>query len=449
VISASTPRKAELGMTSEFRIALLQCPEANSDIEKKYNHIYNVESIKDLVRVFIETKVDLVVVGPKFKGKEKLKKVYGVYRTPFLFVNSAEKNISCDEFCCKNVESFDQIHKAISDFSGQILSARVQRENKRMNFVLNGITQFTQGVVHTTKDLFISETKNFFKKKFKVSRCHWVEVKTGSSKLPPILKLKQELENQKVDQGSLISSLDSCSVELFRSEFFQIWKNKKGEYLSLLWIPQNENLSQCIILNKVLIKNRVEFESFFHALVPFLKRRWDLCMTVGEAQQQVYKDSLTSLYNQKFLNEVVEKKIEENKRYKTPFSVLFIDVDHFKKVNDSLGHVVGSGVLTQMGDLLQEQIRTSDYAFRYGGDEFIILLSHTEGEDAVNVAERVRKKVENFHFSVNKVEVRITVSIGLAFFPLHAQSAVEIIQIADEAMYYGKNKSRNIVYKAG
>ena len=140
--------------------------------------------------------------------------------------------------------------------------------------------------------------------------------------------------------------------------------------------------------------------------------------------------------------------MEENRRYDTPFSVLFIDVDHFKRVNDSMGHVVGSGVLKQLGDVLTDQIRSSDYAFRYGGDEFIILLSHTEGIEAENVAERIRKQVEKQVFSVNKVDVQITISIGLAFYPEHAQSAEEIVRIADEAMYYGKNKSRNIVYKA-
>ena len=75
-------------------------------------------------------------------------------------------------------------------------------------------------------------------------------------------------------------------------------------------------------------------------------------------------------------------------------------------------------------------------------------MSHTEGQDAVNVAERIRREVENFPFKQQGIQVRITVSIGLAFYPKHAQSAEEIIRIADEAMYYGKNKSRNIVYKA-
>lgn len=129
-------------------------------------------------------------------------------------------------------------------------------------------------------------------------------------------------------------------------------------------------------------------------------------------------------------------------------SVLFIDVDHFKRVNDSLGHIVGSGVLKELGALLQGQIRTSDYAFRYGGDEFIVLLSHTAGQDAELVAERIRAKVEKSLFTVSEIEVKITVSIGLAFYPDHAQSADEIIRIADEAMYYGKHKSRNVVYKA-
>jgi diguanylate cyclase (GGDEF)-like protein len=321
-------------------------------------------------------------------------------------------------------------------------------KTKNMKFTLEGTTDFTMSVLHTTKDMFISETKKFFTTRFKLESCHWVEVKPASSKLPPILKLKQELEKQKVNQGSLISVLDNCTSEIAHQPGYQIWKTNSGDYLALLWIPLDDNLSQCVILNKIQIKSRRNFESLLKALGPFLYRRWNLCMTVGEAQQQVYKDSLTNLYTQKFLNEVVAKKIEEYKRYKTAFSILFIDVDHFKRVNDSLGHVIGSGVLKEMGNLLEEQIRHSDYAFRYGGDEFIVLLSHTEGDDAVRVAERIRSRVEAHDFDVNGICVNITVSIGLAFFPVHADSAEDIIRIADEAMYYGKNKSRNIVYKA-
>ncbi len=435
-------------MTNNLRIVLLQCPEVTEEIQRTYSRTLHSHTAKDLVRLLIEREVDVVVVGPEFENKSKLKKVFQAYQVPFLFLEKGPQASPSPDFCFEVTSPGEPSLEGIKRFMEPILRLQVERENRLMKFTLEGASEFTRNVVHTSKDLFIPEVKNYFFNQFKLESFYWVEVKAQSSKLPPILKLKQELENQKVDQGSLIRVLDSCSSEIAQSDDFQIWKTSSGEYLALLWIHQGDNFSQCLILNKVQFKSRMNFQSLIEALIPFLCRRWSLCLSVADAQRQVYKDSLTELYNQKFLNEVLTKKIEEYKRYKTPFSILFIDVDHFKRVNDSLGHVIGSTVLKQMGDLLSEQIRNSDYAFRYGGDEFIILLSHTEGQDAENVAERVREKVENFDFNVDGIQVKITVSIGLAFFPVHADSARDIIRIADEAMYYGKNKSRNIVYKA-
>ena len=99
-------------------------------------------------------------------------------------------------------------------------------------------------------------------------------------------------------------------------------------------------------------------------------------------EKLVYKDSVTDLYNQKFLYEVLDRKIQAYRRYKEEFSILFIDVDHFKKINDNHGHLVGSKVLVEVGDLLKSKLRGTDYAFRYGGDEFVILLSRANKTQA-------------------------------------------------------------------
>ncbi len=435
-------------MNSDLKVALLNCSKLTEQFEVFSQWLYQVNSPKDLVRLLIEKDVDLVVASGPESMVGKWRKVSQAYQVPFLILGSAEKFKKCDDFVVGFIDKNSDLGACLQSCKDVILRFQSERQLSQMEYVLEHTTNFTDRVLHTTKDLFISDAKSFFKNYYKMENCHWVSVRPSSSKLPAILKLKQELENQKVDQGGLIQDLDDCATEIVNNCHFQIWKTNRGEYLAMIWIHEEDQASQCIVLNKIQIRKRTEFQAFLAALIPFLNRRWSLCQLVGEAQSQVYRDSLTDLYNQKFLMEVVAKKIEEYRRYKTPFSILFLDVDHFKRVNDSLGHIVGSGVLKKMGDLLMEQIRTSDFAFRYGGDEFIILLSHTEGEDAVNVAERIRKEVENSPFAVNGLKVRITVSIGLAFFPTHADSAEDIIRIADEAMYYGKNKSRNIVYKA-
>lgn len=431
-------------MILDPKLALLDISPLTPHLENKYTYLYQVKGIKNLVRLLIEKPVDLVILPAKIHSIKKLEKIFDAYQVPFLLVG--EKEPSSSRFF--NCEQLGDVEKKILNMDFHMETYRISRENNRVKFAMIHLKEFTDTVIHTTRDLFVAELKTFFSKKFKVESCHWVEVNTTSSKLPPILKLKQELEKQKVDQGALISDLDGYGMEMASEENFQIWKNSQGEYLCMIWLSLESQRDQYFILNKLQLRNRMEFQYFLEYFHSFLARRWALSQKVGDAQQQVYLDSLTSLYNQRFLGEVLAKKIEEHKRYNTPFSVLFIDVDHFKRVNDSLGHVIGSGVLGEMGDLLKGLIRNSDYAFRYGGDEFILLLSHTEGDDAVVVAERVRQAVEKNCFKINGIEVRITVSIGLAFFPMHARSAEEIIRIADEAMYYGKNKSRNIVYKA-
>ncbi len=434
---------------NDLNIVLLQCSELTDIIESEYSRVYQVDSLKDLVRVLIEKPVDLILLSTQFDSFDKLEKIFKRYHVPFLFVGPVQPpRLLKEESFIKTLDDPTTLLETIKSYFSEISHFRVQRENAKLKFTMDKVIDFFNKVVHTTKVQFTTEVKGYFNRSFKMESCHWVEVKAQTSKLPPILKLKQELEKLKINQGSLISDLGEYSIELLQKKNYQIWKNGHGEYLVMLWVHQDEMVSQCIILNKIQIHSLVTFQALIEKLHSVLARRWDLCLQVGEALKQVYRDSLTNLYNQRFLTETLAKKIEEYRRYKTPFSVLFIDVDHFKRVNDSLGHLVGSGVLQELGKLLKGQIRNSDYAFRYGGDEFIILLSHTEGDDAVNVAERIRQAVESFPFKLQGVQVNITVSIGLAFYPKHADSADEIIRIADEAMYYGKNKSRNIVYKA-
>ena len=437
-----------LGMINSLKVALLHGHNYISEIEAHHARVFRTTNLKNLVRLLLEKPVDLIVIPTDTVPVNKLIKIYDEYQVPVLFVGGKTPRIKQSQLCFGWAENVENINSEIINMSEKIKFQRIHRENVKVRYIIDNVRKFSDTMVYTTKDLFISGLKEFFKRSFKMDSCHWVEVKPSSSKLPPILKLKNELENQKVSQLGLIRDLDNCTMEVCYQDEFQIWKTNSGDYLVMIWIPQSNNTSQCVILNKIKIKNHNHFRDLIHDLSPLLKRRWDICLRVGEAQEQVYQDSLTSLYNQRFLTEVLDKKIEENKRYKTPFSVLFIDVDHFKRVNDSLGHVIGSGVLMKLGDLLKKQIRNSDYAFRYGGDEFIILLSHTEGEDAVLVSERIRAQVEKENFEFDGIKVKITVSIGLAFFPEHAKSAESIIRIADEAMYYGKNKSRNIVYKA-
>ncbi len=193
---------------------------------------------------------------------------------------------------------------------------------------------------------------------------------------------------------------------------------------------------------------RLKDSELMYAYEQILTAQLNQAMTYNLVQNLTFKDDLTELYNQRYLPVVLEQELSRASRTTHEFSVLFLDVDFFKMVNDTKGHLVGSSVLVELSKIFKNGIRTTDFAFRYGGDEYVIVLSGANSENAVRVAERLRKKTADTVFSVNGTQVRITVSIGIATYPEHAKSTSELMNMADEAMYYGKNKSRNVVYLA-
>ncbi|OFZ20892.1 MAG: hypothetical protein A2X94_05130 [Bdellovibrionales bacterium GWB1_55_8] len=160
----------------------------------------------------------------------------------------------------------------------------------------------------------------------------------------------------------------------------------------------------------------------------------------------VYVDDATGLYNTRYLNYVLDREITQYQTTKKPFAVLFLDADRFKNVNDSHGHLAGTKILHELGTQLRKLVRDSDTCFRYGGDEFVAVLSSCDLNTAKTVAERIRASVEAETFLQSEgLNFKLTVSIGVALFPEHADSKQAIIDAADHAMYSSKRSTRNAV----
>ena len=160
-------------------------------------------------------------------------------------------------------------------------------------------------------------------------------------------------------------------------------------------------------------------------------------------------DDCTDLYNVRHLNFVLDTEIYRSNRYQYEFSLIFLDLDHFKEVNDTHGHLVGSKLLREMAELIRGSLRLIDYAFRYGGDEFVILLPQTGKESANVVARRLHERVNEKKFMAEEgLNLHLTPSIGLATYPVDATTKAEMIRLADEAMYLVKNTSRNNIAAA-
>lgn len=159
-------------------------------------------------------------------------------------------------------------------------------------------------------------------------------------------------------------------------------------------------------------------------------------------------DSLTGIYNRKYLNEKLAEQVNYASDAHSVFSILMIDVDHFKAYNDTYGHVAGDKVLSRLGPLLKAQLRSSGFVARYGGEEFFALLPEVGVKDAVTVAERIRTTVADEPFGESGDEVRLTLSIGVATFEDRGETPESLIAAADKALYRAKKNGRNRVIKA-
>ena len=168
-----------------------------------------------------------------------------------------------------------------------------------------------------------------------------------------------------------------------------------------------------------------------------------------QAREKAFVDDVTELYNVRYLLSALDREVNRADRANLKLSVLFLDLDRFKLVNDSHGHLVGSRVLKDFGALLQDSIRAIDTVGRYGGDEFTILLVDTDHDGAIHVAERIRAMVEETRFGADRgLALELTVSIGVSTFPQHGETRESLIDFADKAMYLGKAQGRNLVCSA-
>lgn len=165
-----------------------------------------------------------------------------------------------------------------------------------------------------------------------------------------------------------------------------------------------------------------------------------------ELKKLATQDALTGLYTRREFERQFLDELNRARRYNRPLSLLWIDVDNFKSVNDRYGHLVGDEVLHQLGLLIQSSIRNIDYAGRYGGEELVIILPELDELKAVEMGERLRKIVEDTKVDVDMADgVFVTISVGVASFPAHGATPECLFEVADKAMYKAKRNGRNRV----
>lgn len=192
------------------------------------------------------------------------------------------------------------------------------------------------------------------------------------------------------------------------------------------------------VFNNMVVRLRVGREAL-DAANETLRRKNE------ELERLSVTDGLTGLYNRRRLMEAVNDEARRSQRLKHTFALLMVDVDHFKKYNDSFGHPAGDGVLARVAAILREATREVDLVARYGGEEFLVMLPETGMPEAQEIAERIRARIAEENFPGR----RMTVSIGVAEFPLHGDTPEQVIAAADEALYEAKREGRDKVRRAG
>ena len=163
-------------------------------------------------------------------------------------------------------------------------------------------------------------------------------------------------------------------------------------------------------------------------------------------KQLAYVDGLTGIHNRRYFEMRIVEELERASRFQGRMSVIMVDIDHFKKMNDEFGHLLGDEMLRAVSSILKQQLRKMDMVCRYGGDEFAIVVPETTGESAMRVAEKLRRQVETHFFP--GVPRPVTISCGVADYPAHGVTRDEVVAAADSALYLAKQAGRNRVASA-
>jgi two-component system, cell cycle response regulator len=193
----------------------------------------------------------------------------------------------------------------------------------------------------------------------------------------------------------------------------------------------------------------VRFEELLLRLRRVLKERrltQERVQMLDKLKRLSITDGLTKLYNSRYFYNQLKAEIDRTARYQRPLSLLLMDIDQFKEYNDSFGHLEGDQVLLRLGQVIRSCLRKMDSAYRYGGEEFTVILPETEGDEAATVAERIRSSVslETFYPKGQNENFTITISIGVTEY-IHDEEIAIFVQRADKAMYLSKQSGRNRV----
>ena len=221
-----------------------------------------------------------------------------------------------------------------------------------------------------------------------------------------------------------------------------------SRYMAYPLIIRDTPIGVTIVVDEMVLSERDD--KILKQYLNQLEISYDKSLLHKKVKDLAIKDGLTGLYNHRYLKERLELEMQTAKRIQHPLSLIFFDIDHFKKYNDINGHPMGDMLLRSVADILRKTSRVTDIPCRYGGEEFMIILTHTNIEGAKIKAEKLRRLIEETEFPNQEKQPNgnLTVSIGVSEMPIHADDLTHLIDVADAALYKAKESGRNNVVVA-
>jgi len=253
------------------------------------------------------------------------------------------------------------------------------------------------------------------------------------------LELLDELASREIDTPVIITTG-------FGDEKTVVQAMKRGAYDYIVKEPDLGHLDLLPLIlkdarSKYLLQK--ENERLMAELIVKGKQLEELNLKLTELS---ITDELTKIYNYRFFQLMLEKEWERAKRYKRALSCILFDIDNFKRINDHYGHPIGDKILREIAELSGRSVRQSDYLARYGGEEFVILLPDTNLQNSLQVAEKLRKLIEDHSFCTTEESLRLTISLGVASNKMpEVTSASALVELVDKALYKAKGEGKNCV----
>lgn len=262
--------------------------------------------------------------------------------------------------------------------------------------------------------------------------------------------LKQIVKAIELEDEELLPDLDTDKSEFFkwliseyseeyirpenRAYLYDLHKRLYADAQSIFYFINNsyytEVLSTYINIHKLL----------------FILNNLLTILTTERTMRELVRDPLTGLYSRKALDQLLKQKIKISRLTDRTFSIVLLDIDNFKTINDTYGHLAGDCVLRHIGAVVKESIRGSDYGFRYGGEELLIILDGVDRERAAFVAEKIREKIAGYNFDCEGIAQKITASFGIADYSPESERSIEqLIKTADDKLYEAKRTGKNKV----